>query len=71
MAAARVSQPPGGKKAEPKRTYFPYEGGISPEQLRIGGLYLDPLNPNTGLAARRFEYREKYSSIDVWKIRFN
>ncbi|KAF2417677.1 hypothetical protein EJ08DRAFT_684027 [Tothia fuscella] len=40
------------------RTFLPYSDGIEPEALRIGGLYLNPLDPHIGLESQRFEYRE-------------
>lgn len=39
-----------------KRTYCPFPDGLAPDLLRVGGLYLDPMNPG-GLEDRRFDYR--------------
>jgi len=41
-----------------KRSFLPYSRGINPENLRLGGLYLNPLDPDDGLESKRFEYRE-------------
>merc|ERR1711939_318467 len=38
------------------RTFLPYLRGIDPEALRIGSLYLNPLNPDDGLEDKRFEF---------------
>ncbi|KAL5384340.1 hypothetical protein DPSP01_005487 [Paraphaeosphaeria sporulosa] len=40
-----------------KRTFLPYETAVLPEDLRLGSLYLNPLEPVNGLARDRFEYR--------------
>jgi hypothetical protein len=42
---------------------LPYGRGISPDELRLGSLYLDPHNPNVGLEKLRFEYKEKMYEI--------
>lgn len=44
--------------AQQKRTFLPYERGIPPEDLRLGSLYINPLEPTDGLDSERFEYRE-------------
>ncbi|KAL5444399.1 hypothetical protein PMIN06_008410 [Paraphaeosphaeria minitans] len=41
-----------------KRRFLPYETPVLPEDLRLGSLYLNPLEPVDGLARDRFEYRE-------------
>ncbi|KAF1956977.1 hypothetical protein CC80DRAFT_52932 [Byssothecium circinans] len=41
-----------------KRTFLPYERGILPEDLRLGSLYINPLDPTDGLDSTRFEYRD-------------
>ena len=43
-------------EGEQKRTYLPYLRGIPPEDLRLGSLYINPLEPNNGLASRRWEF---------------
>ena len=42
-----------------KRTFLPYETAVLPEDLRLGSLYLNPLEPVNGLARDRFEYRRE------------
>jgi hypothetical protein len=42
-----------------KRTFLPYARGINPEELRIGSLYLNNLDPDDGLESRRFEYQDE------------
>jgi hypothetical protein len=42
------------------KTFLPYLRGIPPEALRIGSLYLNPLEPSDGLASKRFEFRREY-----------
>ena len=42
-----------------KRSFLPYERGINPEDLRLGSLYLNPLDPDDGLESKRFEYQEE------------
>jgi hypothetical protein len=42
------------------RTFLPYLRGIDPEALRIGSLYLNPLNPDDGLEDKRFEFLQGY-----------
>jgi hypothetical protein len=44
---------------EQKRTFLPYQRGIDPEALKLGSLYLNPLDPVDGLESTRFEYREE------------
>jgi hypothetical protein len=39
-----------------KRTFLPYLRGVPPEDLRLGSLYLNPLEPNDGLASLRWEF---------------
>ncbi|CZT52392.1 uncharacterized protein RSE6_13725 [Rhynchosporium secalis] len=41
-----------------KRSFLPYERGINLEDLRLGSLYLNPLDPDDGLERKRFEYQE-------------
>jgi len=41
-----------------KRSFLPYSRGINPEDLRLGSLYLNPLDPDDGLESKRFEYQE-------------
>ncbi|KAH7336624.1 hypothetical protein BKA65DRAFT_553262 [Rhexocercosporidium sp. MPI-PUGE-AT-0058] len=41
-----------------KRSFLPYTRGINPEDLRLGSLYLNPLDPDDGLESKRFEYQE-------------
>jgi hypothetical protein len=43
-----------------KRTFLPYQRGIHPEALRLGSLYINPLEPTDGFASRRFEYKREY-----------
>jgi len=42
-----------------KRSFLPYTRGINPEDLRLGSLYLNPLDPDDGLESKRFEYQEE------------
>jgi hypothetical protein len=44
---------------EEKRTFLPYSRGIQPKDLRVGSLYIDPVNPVGGVEDQRFEYREE------------
>merc|ERR1712093_214361 len=37
---------------------FCHTRGINPEDLRLGSLYLNPLDPDDGLESKRFEYQE-------------
>ncbi|KAF2642729.1 hypothetical protein P280DRAFT_506088 [Massarina eburnea CBS 473.64] len=48
----------GKQKKNQKRTFLPYERSILPEDLRLGNLYINPLDPTDGLDTTRFEYRE-------------
>lgn len=41
-----------------KKTFLPYLRGILPEELRLGSLYINPLDPVDDLASRRWEYME-------------
>jgi len=43
-----------------KRSFLPYSRGVDPEALRLGSLYLNPLDPEDGLESKRFEYQEEY-----------
>lgn len=47
-----------------KRTFLPYSRGINPEDLRLGSLYLNPLDPDDGLESKRFEYKEDLEQDD-------
>lgn len=41
-----------------KRSFLPYSRGINPADLRLGSLYLNPLDPDDGLESKRFEYQQ-------------
>jgi len=45
-------------RPQEKRSFLPYSRGINPEDLRLGSLYLNPLDPDDGLESKRFEYQE-------------
>ncbi|KAF2194089.1 hypothetical protein K469DRAFT_709596 [Zopfia rhizophila CBS 207.26] len=51
-----------------KRTFLPYLRGVTPEALRLGSLYLNPLEPNDGLASKRFEYRRDIEDQREYEI---
>jgi len=40
-----------------KRSFLPYSRGINPGDLRLGSLFLNPLDPDDGLESKRFEYQ--------------
>jgi hypothetical protein len=46
-------------RGQQKRTFLTYERAVLPEDLRLGSLYLNPLEPVDGLERDRFEYREE------------
>jgi hypothetical protein len=46
------------------RTFLPYLRGLDPEALRIGSLYLNPLNPDDGLEDKRFEFLQGIEQED-------
>ena len=50
-----------------KRTFLPYMRGIIPEALRLGSLYLNPLEPDEGLASQRFEYMQDEQDQDTYE----
>ncbi|KAL2063778.1 hypothetical protein VTL71DRAFT_5583 [Oculimacula yallundae] len=50
-----------------KRSFLPYERGINPEDLRLGSLYLNPLDPDDGLERKRFEYQEELEQDEYEK----
>lgn len=39
-----------------QRSFLPYTRGVEPLALRIGSLFLDPLNPDDGLEDKRCEF---------------
>ncbi|KAJ4297942.1 hypothetical protein N0V90_005841 [Kalmusia sp. IMI 367209] len=45
-------------RGQQKRTFLTYERGILPEDLRLGSLYINPLEPTDGLDSTRYEYRD-------------
>jgi hypothetical protein len=46
-----------------KRTFLPYLRGVACEALRLGSLYINPLEPDDGLASKRFEFRTEYVKL--------
>jgi len=58
-----------------KRSFLPYSRGINPEALKLGSLYLNPLDPDDGLESKRFEYQEDLDQAEyeerikpwIWK----
>jgi hypothetical protein len=58
-----------------KRSFLPYSRGVDPEALRLGSLYLNPLDPEDGLESKRFEYQEDLDQAEyeerikpwIWK----
>jgi hypothetical protein len=64
MTQIKGGHPPKGA-GEEKRTFLPYSRGIPVKDLRVGSLFLDPVNPVGGDERKRFEYREKYVFSNV------
>ncbi|KAF4628822.1 hypothetical protein G7Y89_g9326 [Cudoniella acicularis] len=54
-------------RPQQKSTFLPYTRGINPEDLRLGSLYLNPLDPDDGLESKRFEYREDLVEQDEYE----
>ncbi|KAF2749761.1 hypothetical protein M011DRAFT_465427 [Sporormia fimetaria CBS 119925] len=50
-----------------KRTFLPYLRGVPPEALRLGSLYMNPLEPSDGLASKRFEFRRDIEDQDDYE----
>ncbi|KAH6615351.1 hypothetical protein C7974DRAFT_64595 [Boeremia exigua] len=50
-----------------KRTFLPYLRGVFPEELRLGSLYINPLEPTDGLASLRWEFMGDEDDQDVYE----
>ncbi|KAJ4347612.1 hypothetical protein N0V95_005258 [Ascochyta clinopodiicola] len=49
-----------------KRTFLPYLRGVPPEDLRLGSLYMNPLEPNDGLSSLRWEFMRDEEDQDIY-----
>lgn len=50
-----------------KRTFLPYLRGIYPEDLRLGSLYINPLEPTDGLSSLRWEFMGDEDDQDIYE----
>ncbi|KAJ4990032.1 hypothetical protein SVAN01_04495 [Stagonosporopsis vannaccii] len=50
-----------------KRTFLPYLRGVYPEDLRLGSLYINPLEPTDGLSSLRWEFMRDEEDQDVYE----
>lgn len=50
-----------------KRTFLPYLRGVYPEDLRLGSLYINPLEPTDGLASLRWEFMGDEDDQDIYE----
>ncbi|KAF3043267.1 hypothetical protein E8E12_010202 [Didymella heteroderae] len=50
-----------------KRTFLPYLRGVYPEDLRLGSLYINPLEPTDGLASLRWEFMGDEDDQEIYE----